>query len=348
MTDPVISLLRGEGPLPGPREGAWDAVARQAVSEGLAGIALSLLSRSGRLQDLTPSARGILEADLTKVRLEQTLLFHRFEALRGTLDSAQVDFIVHKGGALAPLLYPRLEDRPMVDIDIVIRPEAWRRVRDALVAARYRLPPGSQEAFWLENYFNLSVTSPEDPASHFDVHWSLTQEGRYHVATEDLFARAVPYQLGGSSLKRLADEDLLLSLFLHLAYHYFEASLIWLYDMKLVIERLAIDWDTFFDRAARWGLMAVVAFNMVYLEKVFPGSVPVEVLARGRPGAFRSRLAGPFMSSSPRHLFRGEERRLNQLVLGLLSIDRPADAARFAAGKIGRTLRWAGRRPRLR
>ena len=141
MTDPVINLLRGEGPLPFPKDPAWDGVARQIVSQGLAGTALTLLSRSGRLDDLTFFARRTLDADLTRVRLEQTLLFHRFDALAATLRSVQVDFIVHKGGALAPLLYPRLEDRPMVDIDIVIRPRAWQRVRDALIQAGYRLPP---------------------------------------------------------------------------------------------------------------------------------------------------------------------------------------------------------------
>jgi hypothetical protein len=282
------------------------------------------------------------------VRLEQTLLFHRFDALAATLRAVQVDFIVHKGGALAPLLYPRLEDRPMVDIDIVIRPRAWQRVRDALMQGGYRLPPGAQEAFWLENYFNLSVSSPGDPPSHFDLHWSLTQEGRYHVDTEDLFARAVPFQLGGRTVHRLAAEDLLLSLFLHLAYHYFEANLIWLYDMRLVIERLSIDWDALFDRASRWGLMAVVAFNLAFLEKVFPGAVPREALARARPGIVRRALAGPFLSPSPRHFFRGEGNRMNQFALGLLAIDRPVDAARFAAGKVGRSLRWLGRRPRRR
>jgi hypothetical protein len=259
-----------------------------------------------------------------------------------------VEFIVHKGGALCALVYSRPEDRPMVDIDIIIRPADWQRFREAVLAEGYRLPEGSLETFWLENYFNLSMRSPEDPASHFDLHWSLTQEGRYHIETADLMARAAPYRLGGIDLLRLSDEDLLLSLFLHLAYHYFDARLIWLYDMKRVIERFPMDWDLLLERAAGWGLMAVVSFNFEYLNKVFPGLVPAEVAKRARSGAMRRALALPFLSSATRHLFRAEESRINQFAIGLLAIDRPADAARFAADKLSRSLRWLGRRPSRR
>ena len=47
----------------------------------------------------------------------------------------------------------------------------------------------------------------------------------------------------------------------------------------------------------------------------------------------------------PRHLFRGESRRAGQFVLGLAAIDRPADMAKFAVGKVMRSLKWAGRDP---
>jgi len=344
----TLALFRGNATLPAPGAPVWSGIAADCVAESMAGAALTRLASLAPEPAVPVAARGTLEAEVGRVRVAQTLLFHRFEALADLLDRVGVPFIVHKGAVLAPLVYPRLEDRPMVDVDILIRPDAWRQVRDAIVSSGYRLPEGAHQEFWLENYFNLSVRSPEDPASHFDLHWSLTQEGRYHIDTEDLFARAVPYQLGARRLLRLSNEDLLLSLFLHLAYHYFDAHLIWLYDMKLVIERLPIDWDLLLRRARRWRLMTVVAFNFAYLEKVFPGVVPSEVAARARRGIVRRMLAAPLLSASPRHLFRSEENRLNQFLIGLLAIDRPADAAGFAAGKISRSLRWAGRRPKRR
>ncbi len=344
----VLDLLRGGWSFERGSAPDWNGIARQASDEGLAGCVLTILEREGRLGEVGAAARATLEAGLNAVRVEQTVLFHRFEALARCLRKAGVEFVVHKGGALAHLVYPRPEDRPMVDIDIVFRPRLWKRVRSALQEGGYRLPGEAREAFWLENYFNLSVMSPEDPPSHFDLHWSLTQEGRYHIDVEELLSRAVPFRSGSMDLLRLDDEDLLLSLFLHLAYHYFEARLIWLYDMKLVIERWPIDWDRLLGRARDWGLMTVVSLSFLFLERAFPGTVPSEAAGRARLGRIRRLAAGPLMASSPRHLFRGEERRINQFLIGLLAIDRPADSARFALDKVGRSLRWTGRRPSRR
>lgn len=344
----VLDLMRGYWPLVPGGAPNWNEIATRSVSEGLAGCVLTILERDGHLDEVDATARATLEAGLNAVRVEQTVLFHRFEALAHCLARAGVAFVVHKGGALAPVVYPRSEDRPMVDIDIIFRPVLWKRVRSALQEAGYRLPSDASQAFWLENYFNLSVMSPEDPPSHFDLHWSLTQEGRYHVDIEELLSRAVPFRSGRMELLRLDDEDLLLSLFLHLAYHYFEARLIWLYDMKLVIERWSIDWDRLLERARGWGLMTVVSLSFLFLERAFPGAVPPEVAGRARLGGLRRLAASPLMASSPRHLFRGEERRINQFLIGLLAIDRPGDSARFALDKLARSLRWTGRRPSRR
>lgn len=346
--DPLVDLLRGSGSLPAAGDSSWEAFADDCVASGLAGVALTLLAESGRLGDLPPRARAVLDAELNRVRVAQAVLFHRFEALVNVMRESGVEFVVHKGGALCALVYQRHEDRPMVDIDVIFRPDDWMRVREAVLSAGYRLPEGALQTFWLENYFNLAMRSPEDPPSHFDLHWSLTQEGRYHIDTREIMSRAIPYRLGEVDLLRLSDEDLLLSLFLHLAYHYFDAQLIWLYDMKRVVERFAIDWDLLLRRAAGWGLMAVVSFNFEYLDKLFPGLVPPEVAARARSGPMRRALALPLLSTSSRHLFRAEENRLNQFAIGLIAIDRPADAARFAADKLSRSLKWLGRRPSRR
>jgi hypothetical protein len=348
--DAVLALLRGADGLPELHDApAWEALARRLGDESLTGVALTRLRAAGRLDAVPASARALLEADLKMVRAGQTVLWDRFASFAACLHAAGVPFIVHKGAALAELVYDRPEDRPMADIDVVFRPPQWRTVREALKAHRYRMPVGAGEAFWLENYFNISATSPEPSVAHFDLHWGLTQEGRYHVDTEDLFDRAVPYRsalAGGAEVLRLGTEDLLLSLFLHLAYHYFEARLLWLHDMKLVIERCRPDWARLRERASAWGLNTVLAFNLDYLGKVFPGTVPADVAASCRASALRRGLVRPLRSTHPRHLFRFEKRRLGQFALGMASIDRPADMARFAAGKVIRSMKWAGRNPR--
>ena len=346
--DAVLELLRAGRCPPAGDEAAWQALARRLASESLTGAAMTRLQQAGQWGGVPGPARRVLEGDLTAVRVGQTVLFDRFASFAACLHAADVPFIVHKGGALADVVYERPEDRPMADIDVIFRPQHWQRVRDALRAHDYRLPEGAGEAFWLENYFNISASSPEPAVAHFDLHWGLTQEGRYHIDTADLFDRAIPFTsrlAGGARVLRLGTEDLLLSLFLHLAYHYFEARLLWLYDMKLVIERCAPDWEALQARARSWGLSTVLSFNVAFLEKVFPGTVPAQVAASTRAGAVRRALTRPLLSGDPRHLFRFDRNRLGQFVLGLAAIDRPSDMARFAAGKVMRSMKWAGRSP---
>jgi len=340
----ILPLLRGE-PIPDAPADLWIATARSLVNEGLAGLALTILTQRDLMPALPPIAWAMLEAERGRVRAEQARLREGLAALQQVLARAGTEFFLHKGAAIAPLLYERAEDRPMVDVDIVVRPRDWERVCEALMQAGYRFPEGSGARFWRENYYNVPIRSPKDPPADLDLHWSLAQEGRYTVDTDELFGRLVDCPPPGSGLRRLGNEDLLLSLFLHLAYHYFEARLLWLYDMKLLIAKLPLDWEALFDRARSRGLRTVLALNLVYLEKVFPGSVPRPALERAGIGAVRSLLLAPLRSADPRHLFAGEDRRARQFLIGLLVIDRPAAAAGFAAEKIARSVRWAGRRP---
>src|SRR5262245_49685711 len=138
--DPALAVLRGTGPYPEAGDASWDDWALRLASERLSGVALGLLAREGRLADLPPSAQRLLESDFNSARASQIVLFDRFATLAACLDRAGVPFIVHKGGALAPLVYDRPEERPMVDVDVLIRPGDWERTRGALVAGGYVLP----------------------------------------------------------------------------------------------------------------------------------------------------------------------------------------------------------------
>jgi len=343
----MLDLLRGEQRLPDPADPAWKGCAESLAREALAGVGMGLLKSRGLLDDFDLRARRRLETEINKVRAEQVILFHRFGRLADLLAQSGIASILHKGGALAPLLYARTEDRPMVDIDVIIRPEDWKRTRDLLVTSGYRMPQGEGTDFWRENYYNIAVASPEDPPASFDLHWSITQEGRYDIDTLDLFERAVPFEWDGRRLMRMGNEDLLLSLFLHLAYHYFEARLLWLYDMKLLMTTWPIDWDLLRERADAWGLRTVAALNLAFLTKVFPESVP-EAARALRSGPIRSALLAPLRSPQTLHLFRAERLRPVHFAVGLLAIDRPGDAIRFGWDKVARTWRWRGRAPRTR
>jgi hypothetical protein len=339
----ALPLLRGE---PAPRIAEGDS---QRIAEGLRRAGLTTVALRALGEDAVPAAlKASLERERNRQRAELALLYDRLARFCDLMAETGVRFIVHKGASLATLLYDSPEMRPMVDVDVVIRRGDWPAAREALRRVGYRVPTEAEEAYWLANYFNMAVSSPDAQHAAFDIHWALNQEIRYQVDEEGLWARAVPFQLEGRSYLRLGNEDLLLSLVLHMAYHYFEARLLWLYDLHRLCLKVPLDWGAAMERARRWRMSTVLGLALGYVEKAFPGTVPEGVLRETAPRAVRRLLLAPLRSGEPARLFRGDDRRLVQLVQGLLVMDSPLGAARFGADKVMRRLRFLGARPRLR
>jgi hypothetical protein len=339
----ALPLLRGEE-TPEIQDRDAERVAEGLRRSGLTALALRRLA--GR-----PAPRALtlaLERERNRLRADLALLYDRLAKLADVLADAGVPFILLKGSALAPLLYDSPELRPMVDVDILIHRADWPGARARMAASGYRLPGESVEAYWLANYFNLSIGSPDPRPASFDVHWSLGQEIRYRVDEPGLWDRSVAFTHEGRSYRRLGNEDLLLGLTLHLAYHYFDARLLWLYDLHLLVKKVPIDWRIAAERSRRWGMATVFGLGLAYLEKVFPGSIPAAALVETRSGYARRALLAPLRSPDPGRLFRGDDRRAIQLVQGLLVMDNPLTMIRFSADKVSRRLRFLGRRPRLR
>ena len=80
---------------------------------------------------------------------------------------------------------------------------------------------------------------------------------------------------------------------LHLAYHYFDARLLWLYDLHLLCRAFPIDWETAMARGREWGMSTIFGLTLAYVEKVFPGSIPSDVVIRARACQFASTVRPP-------------------------------------------------------
>jgi len=339
----ALPLLRGETPPP-LRQHQVEEVAEGIRRAGVTAIALKKAPPGWA----PPALIAALEKERDRLRADLALLYDRLGRLADSLGAAGIRFILLKGAALAPLLYGSPEERPMVDIDLLIRRRDWPAARAALGREGYRFPDEKVESYWLANYYNMAVGTPGPAPSSLDLHWGLCQPIRYRVDEDGLWSRSVPFRLDGREHLRLGDEDLLLSLVLHIAYHYFDARLLWLHDIHLLCRKTAIDWDSASSRAKEWGMGTVFGLALAYVEKVFPGTVPAEVLSAGAPRSIRAALLAPLRSAEPDCFFRGDDRRFTQLIQGILVMDSPLAMARFGADKIARRLRFLGRRPRLR
>jgi putative nucleotidyltransferase-like protein len=303
-----------------------------------------LLARALEGRDLPPpleqDLRPGLRQRLRRTGLENALLLDRFARFGELLEGAGVDFVLLKGASLIPLVYGGAEERPLADVDLLIRRQDWPRVREAAAASRrYRLPSPERERICLRYLYATELETDEASGSHFELHWNLELGERTALRPEDLIARSVPVSLDGREYRRLGDLDLALHLALHAAHHFFAPRLIWMHDLARLAESGRIDWPRLAAAAAQCQARAALGYTLWYLEKAYPGTVPPRAdLPRTPPGRIRRGLFARASTPNPLLPTRDLMPLPGRWLYSLLLIDRPADMARLSMAQAWRKL----------
>lgn len=99
----------------------------------------------------------------------------------GRLSVCGIDVMPVKGALLHKLVYDDPAERPMSDVDVLVRSTDAVRARDVLVSAGY----APTEYPW---QFSTEYRSPFELV--LDLHTSLFDEARYRLSTSEVFSRA--------------------------------------------------------------------------------------------------------------------------------------------------------------
>jgi len=177
----------------------------------------------------------------------------------------EITAIPYKGPVLAVQLYKNLALREFSDLDILVGSEDVLRAKEVLLAKGYRrgfdFTP-FQERELLRSGCEYNFYSA-DGLPDIEIHWQIAPRsfsilfdpGRY-------LGRLRTVSLGGSPLKALSPEDLLLVLSVHAAKHLWR-SLNWIVDIaELVRNYSALDWDLVFGEARSLGAMRVLLLGL--------------------------------------------------------------------------------------
>jgi hypothetical protein len=272
----------GEHPIEGPRE-QWPGFLSSLSSQRLTGVALaaaesgSLALDEGQLEDLIAQQGQAMRWALT---IERKLL-----TLAERFTDAGVEVVALKGPTMAHTVYPDPSWRPFGDLDLLVRTTDWRRALDVLIDLGFerRLPeprPGFDERF------GKAAVHTNGDGVEIDLHRTLVV-GPFGLwaRPDELFRRAVRFELGGRTLRRLDDTALLLHACMHatLGWH---PPLLWtLRDVAQVAWSGRVDWNELADLAQRWRLRAVVRHALLTASETIEVSLPTE--------------AGPWISTEP-------------------------------------------------
>jgi len=206
-------------------------------------------------------------------------------------NAAGVPIIVLKGAAVLGHLF-ELHERPMNDVDLLIRPGDRDRLLDCL-APEVRLAGESPVLDLL----------PHDLSGEFgasfeglplDIHTSLMNRPwlRRIVAVDEreLWVRAIPIQVAGQPTLQLSPEDQLLHLASHAVLHHASWERRATEDVRRLIQRGSIDWTRLCDLATQQRLRTPT-WLLLDQPKVAP-LVPEAVKQQLRPDAAGLRRIG--------------------------------------------------------
>ena len=328
ITRAILSLLHGETP--------EDKVAPEEAETCLrrlecGGYLRSLWNQERRAGSLPRGWRTALERAHRKTMLDTLAALADFRAFGRLIEAEGIPFILLKGGCYLLDLYDDLGQRPLTDIDLLVRPSDAPRLRRCLEGAGYATLQ------WDEEYRRFEMIPPGQGRCSFEVHWGLGLSER-NIDQDRVWERSRVAVLEDVSCRRLAPDDALLFHVAHLADHFFGPSLKWVIDLRLMFQRWQLDPESLIKKAAEWRMRTALALSIQNLEKLFPGEAPA-VLRTGLPlGTLRRWLLRLFQDPESFQIMNLGDGMLARYSARCVLVDRPFDLFKGATRIVRRSL----------
>lgn len=305
----------------------------------VAGWLHALLSREGRLDLVGERVAERLAEFRSRMQRDNLLLLARAEQALDLLLGAGITPLALKGLDALHRLYERFDERGLDDVDLLLRPDELRPALDLLLSAGWELPPGDSPTHYIRSSHHLPLRSAGPVHVEFEIHWNLVQEMRFRVDQDGLFRRAVPLEVSGRRILRLADEDLAAHLLLHHFTHYFDSRLKWAVDLQALVNRPGFRWAAVVDRVRDWDAAVACGISLVHLKKLIPDVIPQEALDGLPIAPWRRLMTWPLRSRHPLELYRHTRNRRVQLYLAAVLLEHPGFLPAWVRHRARRDLR---------
>jgi Uncharacterised nucleotidyltransferase len=252
-------------------------------------LLLDLADRHGAQSLLCQALVGIEDADVMppaemsavkkryQINLHKALFLSR-ELIRIVehLSALGIGVMPYKGVALAEMAYGDIALRHAGDIDLLIRPQDFPRIRDAVRELGYTphlALSGAEERAYLKCGYECAFDGEAGP-NLLEVQWAV-QPSFYAVDfdMDELFRRAVTITVAGHPMKTPSSEDLLLVLSAHAAKHVW-GRLIWLCDIARIMALPTLDWTRIASQAKALGIVRILRVTMLLANRLLGSTIP--------------------------------------------------------------------------
>jgi hypothetical protein len=269
----------------------WMAVGQLAEREKLLPV---LWSRLGEHAKSIPAPTAALlqrQAVVTEFRmaLTESVLVQVVERL----STQGIQVMLLKGAALATTVYPSFAQRPMGDLDILVRPQHARRAWQCMKDAGWTLEPEFSEGgdFHELHHHLPPLVDPKGLKVVLEIHRAmLPGEAPCVLDPDDVWRDAREVRLGSTTVYVPSDVHQLIHLCVHFAWsHMLEGGLArTVRDVATLIAAHAMNWAEFVALAKR-SKAGTCAYWTLALTRTLGGAVvPQDVMEALRPRQSRA------------------------------------------------------------
>jgi hypothetical protein len=255
-----------------------------AFAEGVAALLLERIAALGL--ELPAACRDEAERRWVHDRLWYRRLAAAQEEVLGACEAAAVTAVVLKGPLLGERLYSDPALRPSADLDLLVDGEDMEPTCRVLEELGFRA-----EGPW--RYHHLKLVRGDE---HVELHDAASSGPGTEIAARPLLEAASSYRtVAGQAAWILSPVDELVYLAVHAARHRF-SRLVWLYDLRLFVERHPqLDYKDVAERACSFKVLNALSVTAEVLRRRLGTTLPVRARSVLRRG-FGVRLAAGFFA----------------------------------------------------
>lgn len=296
----------------------WKVVLQSAAGNGVQSLVYRALEQA--CPELLPEAfRRQMREIVHENAARSMILMRQLLRLLSTMHAQGIRAMPYKGPLLAQLAYGDLSLRKAGDLDILVPEADVARARAVLEAAGYKISvqmnaeEESQHQASPHEYDYVYVR--EEGNVIVELHWRVA--GRILSFTPDpvdLWNRAEPLNVGGTTIRMMSPEDSLLILSAHGMKHFW-TRLIWICDLAQYIHSCPqFDWQRLMKRADSLDARGMTQLGLLLAHRLLGTQVPEFILSDIRPAIHAQALELEqrlFIDpGNPRALPRGAEAQL--------------------------------------